>query len=241
MDDVTKRFLEKVEEIKAEKPAYKLGGDGSGGVCDCIGLVIGALKRMGLKWIGIHGSNWAARHEFVALMLIGGVTDLQVGDVVLKARDSRTSTWKLPKRYQMGGAYYNGDLRDYYHAGVVTSVNPLRITHMTTPSVKVDKTLGKWNYHGRLRILVKTGGTVVQEPAVSGIAVPAAGKTAVVAASSGRYVKMRQQPSTSCRMWEEIPIGAKVEIVMPGEVWARINYGRRKGWYMMAKYLQVQE
>ena len=28
MDDVTARFLEKVDEIKAEKPTYKLGGDG---------------------------------------------------------------------------------------------------------------------------------------------------------------------------------------------------------------------
>ena len=240
MDDVTARFLEKVDEIKAEKPKYKLGGDGRNGVCDCIGLVIGALRRMGLDWNGIHGSNWAARREFVALMLIGGVTDLKVGDVVLKARDSHASSWALPKRYRMGGDYYNGDLRDYYHAGVVTSVSPLRITHMTSPTVKVDTSLGKWSHHGTLRILARAGGTVVQEPAVSGVPTPAAGTLAKVTAGSGRYVKMRREPSTSCRVWEEIPIGAVVQIVTPGEQWAKINYGRRKGWYMMAKYLEIQ-
>ena len=51
---------------------------------------------------------------------------------------------------------------------------------------------------------------------------------------------MRREPSTSCRVWEEIPIGAVVQIVTPGEQWAKINYGRRKGWYMMAKYLEIQ-
>ena len=33
--------------------------------------------------------------------------------------------------------------------------------------------------------------------------------------------------------------GTEVEIIEPGEEWARINYGRRKGWYMMAEYLDV--
>lgn len=31
-------FLEYVDQIADEKPAYKLGHDGTGGKCDCIGL-----------------------------------------------------------------------------------------------------------------------------------------------------------------------------------------------------------
>ncbi len=43
------------------------------------------------------------------------------------------------------------DRRDYYHIGVVASVNPLRIRHMTSPTVKLDTKLGRWAYHGRLK------------------------------------------------------------------------------------------
>lgn len=38
-------WLCKVDEIAAEGPSYKLGHDGSDGSCDCIGLIIGAIRR----------------------------------------------------------------------------------------------------------------------------------------------------------------------------------------------------
>ena len=40
-------WLSKVDEIAAEGPSYKLGHDGSDGTCDCIGLIIGAIRRAG--------------------------------------------------------------------------------------------------------------------------------------------------------------------------------------------------
>lgn len=49
------KFLEKVQEITASKPTYKLGHDGSDGTCDCIGLIIGAIRRAGGSWTGTHG------------------------------------------------------------------------------------------------------------------------------------------------------------------------------------------
>jgi len=39
------RFLDAVQKIKSLNPAYKQPGDGTGGVCDCIGLIIGAVRR----------------------------------------------------------------------------------------------------------------------------------------------------------------------------------------------------
>ena len=68
---------------------------------------------------------------------------------------------------------------------------------------------------------------------------PAAGFPARVTAPNGGYVKMRQQPSQRCRLYDEVPVGAAVTAVAPGETWARIDYGRRKGWYMMARYLEI--
>ena len=233
-------FLNKVAVIKALNPARREPGDGSDGYCDCIGLIIGAIRRCGLKWTGIHGSNWAARKEAVNFRAITNPNQLELGDVVLKGCKPGTSGYALPARYKQGGKYYNGDLTDYYHAGVVTSLNPLNITHMST-KIKVDTKLGNWGYAMRAKPLVNAGAykTPVPEPTPAEPSTPATGKQAKVVAPSGRYVKMRQQPSTSCRMYEEIPIGAIVTLEAPGEQWATISYGKRKNWYMMAKFLEV--
>ena len=56
---------------------------------------------------------------------------------------------------------------------------------------------------------------------------------------NGKPVKMRQYPSTSCATWDQLSVGTEVTIVEPGETWAKINSGRREGWYMMAKFLDV--
>lgn len=253
MTELIRLFLEMVQLIASKKPTYRKTGDGSDGTCDCIGLIIGAIRRMGLEWDGIHGSNWTARKALVQLQKIKSIGDLALGDVVLKAYEQGESKWKLPKRYQKGGSYYNGDLRDYYHAGVVTRVSggTVEITHMTSPTIQVltastMKALGRWGYHGQLKILAKAAGVTIPKttPAadpVPATVTPATGKTAVVTAPSGKYVKLRQQPSTKCRLYEEIPIGTTVTLEAPGETWARVSYGKRKNWYMMAKYLEVQE
>lgn len=49
---------------------------------------------------------------------------------------------------------------------------------------------------------------------------------------------MRKEPSTKCRYYEDIPIGAIVTIKVPGEEWAKINYNGMTG-YMMAKFLEI--
>ena len=45
-------FLKNADQIAAESPSYKLGHDGSDGECDCIGLIIGAIRRSGGTWSG---------------------------------------------------------------------------------------------------------------------------------------------------------------------------------------------
>ena len=235
-----KQFLDKVAVIKALNPKYRQPGDGSDGTCDCIGLPIGASRRCGLKWPGIHGCNWTARYGAVNFRKITNASQLELGDIVLKGYQPGHAKYGLPTRYKKGNSYYNGDLTDYYHAGVVTSLNPLNITHMSS-TMKVDKSLGQWGYALRLKVLVDAGAyseTPVQEPIIIEEPVTT-GKKAKVTAPSGRYVKMRQKPSTSCRLYEEVPIGAIVTLESPGETWAKISYGKRKNWYMMAKYLDI--
>lgn len=242
-------FLQMVQKIKSLKPAYKQPGDGSNGVCDCIGLVIGAIRRMGLKWTGIHGSNYAARYAITGLSKITSLDQIELGDVMLKAYEKGHSKWTLPSRYWQGKQYYNGDLKDYYHAGVITSLNPIVITHMTSPSIKTltiksmnDLTRYNWLYHGKATPIVKAADstpTPTPEPPAPPTPTPSTGSEAIVVSDNGLPVKMRQYPSTNCATWDKLPVGTKVEILEPGETWAKINGGNRKEWYMMSKFLDV--
>lgn len=239
--EVVKKFLGKVLEIFNSNPKRREPGDGSDGTCDCIGLIIGAIRRMGLVWSGIHGSNWAARKEFVKLEKINSVNDLEVGDVVLKGRPKGHSKWDLPSRYRENGKYYNGDLTDYYHAGVVDSVSPLKIRHMAS-KMTIDTKLNHnknsvWNYHGKLRLLVNAAGGNVPVPAVSSDT-PTAGCRAVVVAESGGTVNLRQTPKINGKLLMRVPLETKVDIISPGETWAYIKVGNRTG-YMMAKFLDI--
>ncbi len=143
-------FLAAVEEIAAENPSYRKGGSGFDGSCDCIGLIIGALQRCGGKWNGIHGSNWAARNATNGLKRIVSNADLEVGEIVFKAKAPGQSGYDLPDRYKK-----DPDQNDYYHVGVVLSVYPLRIRHMTTPSAKVDTKIGAWSHHGWCSLVEK--------------------------------------------------------------------------------------
>lgn len=248
-------FLQMIQKIKSLNPAYKQPGDGTGGVCDCIGLIIGAIRRMGLKWDGIHGSNYAARYQTVGLAYIASLSELELGDAVYKGVDSDgrgrkpcnggtfSHAWKLPARYKKGQQYYTGDLNDYYHVGVVTQVNPLRITHMTSPHMKVDTVIGNWNYHGKVKPIVdaaEKGSVPDSEPTPTPPSpTPQTGVNAIVEAENGLPVKMREYPSTDCRTWKNLPCGTEVTIIEPGETWSKINGGGHNGWYMMAKFLDV--
>lgn len=243
---IVELFLAAVLKIKSLNPAYKQPGKGDDGTCDCIGLIIGAIIRIGLKWLGIHGSNYAARYDAEGLKVITSVSDLEVGDIVLKGckRGSLKPKWALPARYQKGGAYYNGDLIDYYHAGVVFSVNPLRIIHMTSPHMKEDNKLNciknsPWNFHYKSKTLLKAVGKNVTTSKPISEPVATTGATAIVVATTGSNVFLRQYPDKNCRTWERVPVGAKVTIIEPGETWCKVNYGRRKGWYMKAEFLDV--
>ena len=236
MTALLKKFLEKALQLFNSNPKRREPGDGSDGYCDCIGYLIGSLRRTGLKWTGIHGSNWAARKEAVGLHAIKNADELEVGDMVLKGRNPGTPGYSLPSRYKKGNAYYNGDLVDYYHAGLVYSINPFQIRHMSS-KMTIDTKLGKWNYAAKLRPLVNAGAYAINpstEPAIQ----PSSGTQAKVVALSGSTVNMRKTPTLRGALLDRIPIGTIVEIKEPGEEWCKIKYGIKIG-YMMAKFLEV--
>ena len=215
------KFLKNIDTIAAEKPSYQLGHDGSDGKCDCIGLIIGAIRRSGGTWDGIHGSNYAARNEMVYLLPVTDVDDLNVGEVVYKASMPGQTNYNLPSHYNR-----DPDKRDYYHVGVVRSVDPLRIVHCTGPGIVTDTKLGKWTHRGWLAKVSREGDTPMSEIT-----------TAVVVADSGSNVNLRSKPDGA--LIDRVPVGATVTVSGQQDGWSRIAYNGQAGW-MMDKYLRIE-
>lgn len=249
MATTIKKFVDRCYDIVLAKPEYELGCS-SKQKCDCIGMVKYSLHQNDVSFT-TTGTNWTIRKQVRNIRKITGTSVLQIGDVVFKVRSPGESGYNLPSKCRQGGSAYNGDLNDYCHIGVVKSVKPLRIIHMTSPTAREDTTIGKWKYAAELlpQFISDYGGTAGQnpEPVTQPVSEPVVqepakltGETAVVYAPTGKWVKMRQKPSTSCKLYDEIPVGATVNIVTPGYEWTKISYGRRKGWYMMTKFLTIQ-
>ena len=225
-------FCKAVEAIAAANPRYVLGHDGADGACDCIGLVRGALRRCGQPVSGLHGTNYAARFSTPELRKLRSAAQLSPGDVVYKVRTPAEKGYSLPARYRTGGSCCTGDLKDYYHIGVVTGVKPLRITHMTTPAAATDTQVGKWRYFGRLKALMGCSGGRGREDSPL--------RPVTVCSGNGKPVKLRQSKDPASRMyacWEEIPSGTVGTLLEKGETWCRCQFGRKRG-YMKSEFLE---
>ena len=141
-------FMEGLDQNVARVREYVSGGDGTGGECDCIGLIIGAIRLMGGSWTGTHGSNYAARYEMSSFGTIPSASALRYGDIVYKHYTPGDSGYSLPSSYDD-----HADQNDYFHVGVVIQANPLQIVHCTTVEggIKYDTSLGAWSHYGRLK------------------------------------------------------------------------------------------
>lgn len=221
-------FLSAVDAIQAEQPTYRSGGKAADGTCDCIGLIIGALNRCGVKWPGIHGSNWAARNAMAWMLPVSDASDLTVGDIVYKARRPGDTGYSLPERYAA-----DPDRCDYYHVGVVRSVSPLRIIHCTSPGgVTTDTKLGKWAYRGGLSLIDRSDYSPedIPEAVCAG--------TATVTASSGSTVNLRPGSSKSGKVLMKVPVGSEVTVLEVKGSWAKVEVPMTG--YIMTDFLKMK-
>ena len=78
-----KQFEQGTQENIARVTHYESGGDGSDdGGCDCIGLIIGAVRLAGGSWPWTHGSNYAARYRIRGLRSIRNASTLEKDEIV---------------------------------------------------------------------------------------------------------------------------------------------------------------
>lgn len=216
-------FLNAVNQNVERIKKYELGHDGSDGKCDCIGQIIGAVRLAGTKWPWTHGSNYAARYRTNNQHYVSKANEQNLGDQVYKARNPGEERYDLPSTYKN-----HPDQRDYYHVGVVTSVNPLVITHCTSVDggIKRDNSLGAWHYTGSLN-QIEGGGSAVQVD-----------YKAIVVADNGATVNLRQSPSTKAAIQNAIPVGTIVEVTEEyNDEWSKVKVEGATG-YMMRKFLR---
>jgi hypothetical protein len=215
-------FLSGVKAIIDSRPTYELGQDGSNGKCDCIGLIIGGLRRAGGIWDGTHGSNWAARN---AIINLSESPRLEVGTILFKAYKPTDKGYSLPEKYAG-----HPDKLDYYHVGVVMSVEPLKIAHCTTGAgvngIKIDTTMGRWKHGGHLKWLD-------EETKMDGYA--------IVSAPNGGTVNLRSSPTTLGNNILASPrTGERVSVLSKDSNWWRVGYNGTIGW-MMREFLRLAE
>ena len=227
-------FLEGVRRIAASNPTYRTGGDGSDGTCDCIGLVMGAI---GAKY-PMHSTNYFARYELaIEPQPVTDDTELEIGDLVFKARSASNPRYDLHERYKPGGRYYNDDLLDYYHVGVVTSVAPLKITHCTSGNgadgIVVDTATDSWTHVGFVDELEYEDQWRETEKPME--------QQMQVISKNGNPVKMRKTPSTLWPYIEIVPNGELVTVHELGSEWATISWGGKRGYMMRAFLHEVPE
>lgn len=237
------KYREGVESILVEQPKYETGHDGSDGLCDCIGMCRGGLKRAGATNVtNMRGTNQAARKAIQDLRKIESSAGFLIGDVVLKTRDRDDKSMPLPDQYRKGGSGYDPNVGEtnFTHIGTVTGINPLIITHMTTPTAKQDRSIKNWTWRGKLPWVDYS------EPKPKPAPEPAT-EYATVTAESGGTVKMRKEPSTACRLYWDVPIGAEVTVQQwkastdkKGNVWSLITWAGQDG-YMMKKFLRAED
>ena len=216
-----KTFLDCLAKNAARIKDYQLGHDGSDGLCDCVGYVIGALRLAGINYKGTHGSNYFARNCTADLHRVTSGSELELGDLVYKARAPGDSGWDLPDRYKD-----DPDQNDYCHIGVVTGVNPLVISHCSTGGMHYDSSLGKWKYAGWCTYV--TGGKELTPPYI-----------ATVVTEKGA-LNIRSGPGTEYPKIGSAPKGASVIVKTHRDTWDFIEYEKTQG-YVSNQYLRPEK
>lgn len=208
------QFLQALNAIYERRPTYRTGGTGKDGTCDCVGAIMGAMYALGHKKYPLHSSNYFARYEAIGLRPVRSQSDCYVGMMIFK---TCSDNGELNARYKDGGAYYTGDLMDYYHVGVVTSVSPFQILHCTSnddvSGFVIDTKLGKWNVGGAIADVDYEGGAEMTELY----------KVKVV--TSGGILNIRQSANIKAKDIGDIPNGEEVSVLDDSiDEWLKIVY-----------------
>lgn len=200
---------------------YESPGTNDKNGIDCSGMFVKMYRDQGAKIY--HGSNTIFREYCSETGKITSAKDLQVGMAVFKCKP-----WTDADK---GNKWYGTEPGNLSHIGFVTSVNPLEITHCTSPVAKTDSSIGKWAYWGKLKD-VDYGGSPSPEPGPDPEPTPVS-KTMYVTTPDGKSANIRRKASKQAALVEHVPYGASVTWTKNnGKGWAYVKYHGFVGWMM---------
>lgn len=206
----------------SQRWTYREGAAQQGEV-DCSGAFVWAFKQHGVSIY--HGSNRMARVETVALIPVN-VANIVPGMAAFKHRAPGETSYDLPSSYEKGGDYYNGDLNDYYHVGLVDTDTSQVLNAQSTATGFVSSPISQGWSHVALLKQVDYGSDA-----------PDDAPTATVYAANGLPVKLRSTASTKLPYLTKVPVGAKVTLRgQDNGGWTPVTYNGQNG-YMMSQFL----
>lgn len=212
------------QRMQKEHWDYKWGVAKEGCV-DCSGAFMWAYKKYGKSIY--KGSNRIARSYAVELLPISAA---KPGMAAFKARAPNESGYALPAKYKQGGKRYNGDLRDFYHIGLVDEDTRYILNAQSEKTGFVRSPISQgWDCVAYLKA-VDYGTTTKGDDGM---------QTMVVTADSGGTVNLRSRPDKSATVLAKVPIGKTVQVLGVEDDWAIVQRDGVTG-YMMAQYLKAQ-
>lgn len=129
-------------------------------VADCSGAFVYTLKQGNIYVY--HGSNRIARYYVEKLL---PMSQAKPGMIAFKYKVKGQEGYSLPADYKGGGKYFNGDLNDYYHCGLVVEDGVINLQSTNTGCVKSAITQN-WNKCGYIK------GVVYEDKAEKTINIP---------------------------------------------------------------------
>lgn len=188
------------------------------GCVDCSGAFVYAYRLHGMKIA--HGSNAIARNYVERLQPIENAVP---GMAAFKVKLPGASGYSLPEKYRT-----SGDLRDFYHVGLVDSTGKYVLNAKSTQAGFSRDPLSKWAVVGRLDAVnyssESKGGIPMQM---------------VVSCPAGETVRLRTAPKTSAAVVAKIPAGTAVSAEDVGDAdWLLVRWEGKTG-YMMRKFLST--
>ena len=196
---------------------------------DCSGAFVRAYKAHGLSIY--HGSNRIAR-VYVRQLL--PISEAKPGMAAFKRRLPGAEYYDLPSEYKPGGRYYNGDLADYYHVGLVAE-DPRSVINAQGTQAGVVKSWISYGWHA-VAYLKDVQYNEKQEGEDEKMG------NAVIVSANGGPVNLRQAPSKQAALVNRLSAGTPVDVVKTvtaedGSEWCYITSMRGSG-YVMAQFVE---
>lgn len=195
---------------------------------DCSGAFVRAYQAQGASIY--HGSNRIIRRYCSDAFRVTSENELEPGMAVWKWRNDG----KEPAEYKPGGGYYDPDLLgNYYHIGLVVSINPLRIVHASTPVAKVDTSLKgvsgtPWSWAAHLSAVDYSG---QYEPVPEPVGIW--GTVTTANGSLRMWTQPGGQDNSAAEYMLTIPKGTRIKILAEalnnGVLWYQTEQANRNG------------